>query len=352
MRAFAVMPVIFAVIPLVLILGCSTSRDAPGFAGVDSSSSDDDDATGDDDDAVPNEDTLPPIESGDWQMVSAGDFHTCAINPDLELVCWGWNDHDQADPPEGTFSSVGLGWSHTCAMRVDGTLACWGVDHGSDYGQAEPPEGDYTQLAVGSHHNCVLNDAGESEGCWGRSDHGQLDIPDRTWNLLDGGKFSTCGLDSGGALTCWGEAQSGETSAPGGTWETFGMGETSACAIDIAGNIECWGLVTEVEDPPDDLFLEVACGKGHCCALSGGGEIQCWGNPSEGLTEPPEGESSRSRAAARIAAASPSMGCRSVGAPTRWTTAPLPARPRRRSFEPSESWPPTAPRTVAQRSRI
>ncbi len=223
--------------------------------------------------------TLPPILPDDWQMVGAGDFHTCAIAPDLQAFCWGWNFHEQASPPAGTFSWVGAGWSHSCALTTDNTLTCWGTDTANDFGQSEPPEGEYAQLAVGGHHNCVLNDAGEAESCWGRSEHGQLDVPDRSWNLLDGGTFSTCGLDTEGQLACWGESDTGKLDPPSGTWETFGMGESSACALEADGQAQCWGNPNDgLNAPPDTGFKQISCGSLHCCGIALDGLLACWGS--------------------------------------------------------------------------
>ena len=42
------------------------------------------------------------------------------------VVCWGWNEHGQATPPAGSFSSVSSGGFGTCGMKTDGSLVCWG----------------------------------------------------------------------------------------------------------------------------------------------------------------------------------------------------------------------------------
>ncbi|MXW59417.1 MAG: hypothetical protein F4Z70_12660, partial [Acidimicrobiia bacterium] len=37
-----------------------------------------------------------------YTTVSAGNWHSCAIDLGGEAVCWGSNDSGQADPPDGT----------------------------------------------------------------------------------------------------------------------------------------------------------------------------------------------------------------------------------------------------------
>ncbi|MEN8215926.1 MAG: RCC1 domain-containing protein [Pseudomonadota bacterium] len=54
--------------------------------------------------------------------------HVCAIQEDDTLNCWGANDHNQADPPSGTFSEIEAGFHFNCGLKTDGTIACWGRD--------------------------------------------------------------------------------------------------------------------------------------------------------------------------------------------------------------------------------
>src|SRR5205085_10727557 len=48
---------------------------------------------------------------------------------------WGYNFFGQATPPAGTFTQVSAGYIHTCGVNTDGTVACWGYN-GS--GQSTP----------------------------------------------------------------------------------------------------------------------------------------------------------------------------------------------------------------------
>jgi alpha-tubulin suppressor-like RCC1 family protein len=75
----------------------------------------------------------------DWSDVSAGDWHTCAINDQLganNATCWGFGGAGRTTPPPGTFETVSAGGAHTCGILTGGTVACWGSNQ---YGQATPP---------------------------------------------------------------------------------------------------------------------------------------------------------------------------------------------------------------------
>ena len=47
--------------------------------------------------------------SGAYQAVAVGTYHTCAIETDGTLTCWGGDASEQLNAPAGTFTSIGAG---------------------------------------------------------------------------------------------------------------------------------------------------------------------------------------------------------------------------------------------------
>ncbi len=58
--------------------------------------------------------------------MSAGWDHTCGVQRDGSVACWGDDGDGEATPPAGEFASVIAGEEHTCGVKVDGSVACWG----------------------------------------------------------------------------------------------------------------------------------------------------------------------------------------------------------------------------------
>ena len=161
---------------------------------------------------------LPAVDlSGVPSQVVAGGYHTCALLS-AGVACWGANERGQlglgdtrargddagemgtALPlvPLGTRPTVALalGDAHSCALDADGAVRCWGDntfgqlglgdrasrgDGPGEMGAALPTvdlPGPAQAIAAGGHHTCaLLTDA--SVRCWGANDAGQLGLGDR-----------------------------------------------------------------------------------------------------------------------------------------------------------------------------
>ncbi len=155
-----------------------------------------------------------PVEIGNAATaLVAGDDHTCAVQIDDAVRCWGrgldgrlgsGNTMDIgtiSDP--GVFAPVGLGGGaralaagarHTCALLTSGGVICWGAnDHGQlgygnqmSVGASGPPStagtvplpGEALAITAGGDHTCALLTGG-GVICWGANDHGQLGYGDR-----------------------------------------------------------------------------------------------------------------------------------------------------------------------------
>jgi alpha-tubulin suppressor-like RCC1 family protein len=75
---------------------------------------------------------------GEFAQIGVGEFHNCVLNGTGEMLCWGWNEFDQAEAPDGHFLAVSAGEQHTCALDMEHVVQCWGDDA---YGQISPPPG-------------------------------------------------------------------------------------------------------------------------------------------------------------------------------------------------------------------
>ena len=80
------------------------------------------------------------------------------------VVCWGSNQDNQLDAPEGSFITVSAGVWQTCGVLVGGDIRCWG-DLGVD---PEPytVTGPFESAATGRGFSCGLRTDG-AVFCWG-----------------------------------------------------------------------------------------------------------------------------------------------------------------------------------------
>ncbi len=166
---------------------------------------------------------LDGIPDGTFQAVSAGGTHTCAIRTSEHLACWGGDSDGQvSDAPTGyyhhwwhhhhhlpEYQAVSAGGTHTCAIRDDGTLACWGDDSS---GQLDGiPDGTFQAVSAGGTHTCAIRDDG-TLACWGDDSSGQLDgIPDGTFQAVSAGGTHTCAIRDDGTLACWNSNDYGQS---------------------------------------------------------------------------------------------------------------------------------------------
>lgn len=92
-------------------------------------------------------DPTPVATDIQWSQVEGGFRHTCGLDADSRLYCWGWNQDRQLGLPasgfvptptlvidDARFKSVSPGQSHTCAIRDDRTLWCWGNNDSGQIG--------------------------------------------------------------------------------------------------------------------------------------------------------------------------------------------------------------------------
>lgn len=191
--------------------------------------------------------------------ISAGSDHACAVLDDESVACWGWNGFGQIGtglvggdvtsvrPVTGLAEPVrhaeAIGY-HSCAVEADGDLLCWGRNNTWQLGLDEPvapipgPGDVATPTAVtlpeaatmvtggglflfSGGHTCAAGAVLDLH-CWGWNNHGQVGLgttadthapaavtmlPDVS--ALAGGAAHTCAI-SDGHLWCWGWNDDGQ----------------------------------------------------------------------------------------------------------------------------------------------
>lgn len=223
--------------------------------------------------------------------IGAGTLHSCQLDGDGRLACWGYPDNARTAPPEGSFSALAVGGEHSCALDSDGNIACWGD---SRYEQTAAPAGRFRLLEAGNGHTCAI-DLGGSPVCWGWNVNQQIDIPTvptgLAWRSIDAGFLHTCAVFDDDSGQCWGYDGDGQSTVPAGTWKIIRGGGRHSCGIATDGTLACWGRDAEsqVTDTPDGLFKAVAPGFYHACAIREDDTLACWGLDDYGQATAPPG---------------------------------------------------------------
>ena len=234
-----------------------------------------------------------------WRQISAGTYHTCGIQGDGALWCWGANTsgelgiggphHRQPTPQQvGTrtdWTFVTGGHNLTCAIPVDGTLWCWGRgDHGQvgDGGTAIVRQ----PVQIGSATTWASVDGSDGDSVYDFDSH-------------------VCGIRTDGSLWCWGQNTSGQLGI--GTtedalrparvghsrlWAQVSAGNDESCAVRTDGTLWCWGQTfrhgqgTSSTRPLriglSNGWTRVSVGGAHICAIRQPGTLWCWGANNQG----------------------------------------------------------------------
>ena len=286
--------------------------------------------------------------SGGWTSVAPGYAHTCAVDWLSQLWCWGENDEGQvgngasgADvltptlvAGSASWDSVAAGDGHTCGLQTDGTLWCWGDGDFGKLGQGVNLANSTTPLQVGSASDWEAVEAGDDHvcgvttggdlWCWGRSTKGQVGngtagvsvlAPAQigsgtTWLSVELGREHSCATSAGDDLWCWGDASRGRLAQPSGgasyfttpmqvpgptNWSAVTSGAEHGCGITANDLLQCWGhnhvaqlglgyggILEDSPVPLDPAWISLAGGSSHSCRVGANGTLWCWGRNNAG----------------------------------------------------------------------
>lgn len=276
-----------------------------------------------------------------YQLIAAGESHTCAITDNSSVVCWGYNYEGQLG--DGTqisrsspaniinlaqpIAQLSSGGNHTCALTKTGTVFCWGSNRygqlgdGSQERRTSPVQvgelNSVLALSSGSWHTCAV--LADSVKCWGWNGAGLLGDGTQTDQLtpanvqgslqgvqnIAAGATHTCILINSG-VKCWGynnygQLGDGSTVLKTSPTDVIGLevdvqsisaGDWHTCAIKKDETIWCWGynLAYQLGDGTQvdrstpvqvanlaGSFAQISAGGAHTCVRTTAGMAKCWG---------------------------------------------------------------------------
>ncbi len=260
-----------------------------------------------------------------WKYVKTWGYHTCAIDENDHVWCWGEGDWGMLgyglslhrELPErvddshifgfsGKWNMLALGLNHTCGLTDGGEIYCWGKNY------------DYPNIGAQKFGMLVLGDKYLPNGDYETSPKLVNNINYSGWGEVAAGSSSICGIDLNGKLYCWGwflslgidAAESNfldsnyvdfpvELPQPDGSWKKVVRGNMVRCGISENNNLFCWGngrdgalgigeitgtinYPAKVSYPDGVKWQDVSVGYDTVCAITTDGDLYCWGRNESG----------------------------------------------------------------------
>ncbi len=180
-------------------------------------------------------------------QVNAGDIHNCAVTPDHQAYCWGWN----------VFGQIGDGT--TSYQRATPTLVKGGLS--------------WRQISAGSYHTCGVTTDNRAY-CWGNAGHlgdgttmsrlkPTLIAGGHSFRQVSAGREHTCGVTTDDRVYCWGDNVFGQL----GNGKTTQIGYPELSPVAVSGTLR---------------FHGVSVGITHSCGRTTTNRAYCWGGDQLG----------------------------------------------------------------------
>jgi hypothetical protein len=263
----------------------------------------------------------PKDTRGPYDSVAVGWDHTCALTVGNEILCWGNNSKGQLGAPTGRcipnvtdncslspvpvvcpqgeacrFIAVTAGAEHTCALDIQGKVWCWGEDGNLATGKPTPDRG----LGLPTHRAVPISHNGAPV----------------TFKDIDTNIDATCALSDAWDVFCWGKDlglpqvpapnRGSPQIIPGGKkYKAVNVGFNHTCLNEWAsGRLECFGsnfdfqitgtltpspapLTPTIVNPLVPLLRNygagiASTGWSDTCAQNWDADIICWGSANHG----------------------------------------------------------------------
>lgn len=275
--------------------------------------------------------------------------HSCTIKYDGTPWCWGKNDYGQAGDSDlsnqpapvavsggGAWKLISSGTSHSCGIKSDDTAWCWGnaaygkMGNGVGTSTSFPAPvavsggGTWKTIDAGSDHTCGVK-TDDTAWCWGNALNGRLGngvtsgsqtTPVEvsggfSWETIEAGNTTSCGVLTNGTGKCWGSAANGKlangttsgtfstpvTSGGAATWKMISPTTNHTCGIKSDDTAWCWGSASNgylgngatsgnqmvpVTVSGGGTWIDISAGNTHTCAVKSDNTAWCWGTDSFG----------------------------------------------------------------------
>lgn len=231
--------------------------------------------------------------------ISSGGLHTCGMNTNGQVYCWGSNDWGKIgngnvsyayvayDPTAVSsslvFTQISAGETVSCGLITTGSVYCWGTL--SDSWSYPTPtlistDQVFSEVTTGYRYACGITEAGKAY-CWGSNNadinrnlgtlgnnsdtDSDLPVPvygNFVFQKIDAKEVHTCGLTIDGKIFCW------------------GLNALESGLIGAASSVYASPIPIQVQS--NQVFSQISVGERVNCGLTTIGKAYCWGNNYSG----------------------------------------------------------------------